>query len=643
MHRLLARQIEQSRSPSGDIDFEKFCRLVGAAYEQAAEDSRRTDRSMGLMIEELDQLNRRLGREVVERTADLRAREAELAAQNARFATAVDNMSQALLLMDDSARLVMCNRRYLEMYGLSPAIVRPGIGLVELLEARIACGSWAGSPQEYVDRALAMADAGKSGSWLSELPDGRTISILLQPLPGGGWVTTHEDITERRLTEMRIAHMARHDGLTGLPNREYLREQLASAIADLSPTQQLAVLYLDLDQFKGINDTLGHAVGDELLKAVADRLRETAGDGTIVSRLGGDEFVVVLSELSGRADAIRLADRLCSAMSKPFDLDGHVLSTETSMGVCFAPEDAEEPNELLKRADLALYRAKAEGRGSYRIFEQEMDARVRARHAMQQALRDALQNGEFEMYYQPVVSLRDGRIKGCEALIRWNHPVWGQVPPSDFIPVAEELGLIAPIGDWVIRKACAEAALWPPAVGVAVNLSPVQLRNPNLLKVVVVAIAAAGIRPERVELEITETALMHHTSMALAALHRLRDTGISISMDDFGTGYSSLSNLRSFPFDRIKIDRSFVTGLPAETDSVAIVRAVVGLARSLHMVTTAEGVETAEQMEQVRVLGCSEVQGILFSRPLPAADIRQLLHAQAGTIARQRPLQAKTA
>jgi predicted signal transduction protein with EAL and GGDEF domain len=302
-----------------------------------------------------------------------------------------------------------------------------------------------------------------------------------------------------------------------------------------------------------------------------------------------------------------------------------------------------EPNELLKRADLALYRAKAEGRGSYRIFEQEMDARVRARHAMQQALRDALQNGEFEMYYQPVVSLRDGRIKGCEALIRWNHPVWGQVPPSDFIPVAEELGLIVPIGDWVIRKACAEAALWPPAVGVAVNLSPVQLRNPNLLKVVVVAIAAAGIRPERVELEITETALMHHTSMALAALHRLRDTGISISMDDFGTGYSSLSNLRSFPFDRIKIDRSFVTGLPAETDSVAIVRAVVGLARSLHMVTTAEGVETAEQMEQVRVLGCSEVQGILFSRPLPAADIRQLLHAQAGTIARQRPLQAKTA
>jgi EAL domain-containing protein (putative c-di-GMP-specific phosphodiesterase class I) len=247
------------------------------------------------------------------------------------------------------------------------------------------------------------------------------------------------------------------------------------------------------------------------------------------------------------------------------------------------------------------------------------------------------------MYYQPFVSLRDGRIKGCEALIRWNHPVWGQVPPSDFIPVAEELGLIVSIGDWVIRKACAEAALWPPTVGVAVNLSPVQLRNPNLLKVVVVAIAAAGIRPERVELEITETALMHHTSMALAALHRLRDTGISISMDDFGTGYSSLSNLRSFPFDRIKIDRSFVTGLPAETDSVAIVRAVVGLARSLHMVTTAEGVETAEQMEQVRVLGCSEVQGILFSRPLPAADIRQLLHAQAGTIARQRPLQAKTA
>ena len=272
-----------------------------------------------------------------------------------------------------------------------------------------------------------------------------------------------------------------------------------------------------------------------------------------------------------------------------------------------------------------------------------MDARVRARHAMEQALRDALQNGEFEMYYQPVVSLRDGRIKACEALIRWNHPVWGQVSPADFIPVAEELGLIIPIGDWVIRRACAEAGFWPPNVGVAVNLSPVQLRNPNLLKVVVVAITASGILPERVELEITETALMQHTATALAALHQLRDIGVNISMDDFGTGYSSLSNLRSFPFDRIKIDRCFVAGLPAESDSVAIVRAVVGLARSLRMVTTAEGVETAEQMEQVKVLGCSEVQGNFFSRPLPAADIRRLLHAQLSPLTRPISLQAKSA
>jgi diguanylate cyclase (GGDEF)-like protein len=406
MHRLLARQIAKATSPSGDIDLQKFCELVEAAYEQAAEDSRRTDRSMGLMIDELDELNRGLEREVADRTADLLAREAELAVQNARFATAVNNMSQALLLMDSSARLVMCNRRYLEMYWLTPGIVRPGISLKALLEARIACGSWAGSPQDYIDRALRLAESGTASSWLTELPDGRTISILLHPLPGGGWVTTHEDITARRLSEVRIAHMARHDGLTGLPNREYLREQLATAIAALTPGKQLAVLYLDLDQFKSINDTLGHAVGDDLLKAVADRLRDSAGDGTVVARLGGDEFVVILAGFTDRADATRLAERLCTAMRTPFDLDGHVLSTETSMGVCFAPEDAREPNELLKRADLALYRAKAEGRGSYRFFEPEMDARVRARHAMEQALRDALRNGQFEMYYQTGSSAR---------------------------------------------------------------------------------------------------------------------------------------------------------------------------------------------------------------------------------------------
>lgn len=634
MNRLLARQIEKSRDASGEIDLDRLCQLVAAAYEQTADDSRRTDRSITLMIEELDQLNRTLELEIAQRTADLRAREAELAEQNARFATAVNNMSQALLLLDASARLVMCNQRYLDMYDLPPELAYPGCNLRDLLEIRIARGTWAGSPQDYVDRALALAEAGASSSWMTELPDGRTISILHHPLPGGGWVTTHEDITERRLAEMRIAHMARHDGLTGLPNREYLREQLATAIAALTPERHLALLYLDLDQFKSINDTLGHAVGDELLKAVADRLRDAAGDGNVVARLGGDEFVILLTGLAERSEAIRVAERLCLTMRKPFDLDGRLLSTETSMGVSFAPDDAREPNDLLKHADLALYRAKAEGRGSYRLFEPEMDARVRARHAMEQALRDALRNGELEMYYQPIVSLRDGQIKGCEALIRWNHPTWGQVPPSDFIPVAEELGLIVPIGDWVIRQACAEVALWPPHFRVAVNLSPIQLRNPNLLKVVVVAIAASGIRPERVELEITETALMHNTATALTAMHSLRDIGVSIAMDDFGTGYSSLSNLRSFPFDRIKIDRSFVAGLPNEQDSVAIVRAVVGLARSLHMATTAEGVETAEQIEQVKVLGCSEVQGHLFSRPVPAVDIRRLLHGQARPLSR---------
>jgi diguanylate cyclase (GGDEF)-like protein len=634
MQRLFARQLEKSRTPSGEVDLDRLGELVVAAYEQAAHDRRRADRSISLMVEELNQSNRKLEREVIDRTVDLRAREADLVTQNARFATAVNNMSQALLLMDASGRMQMCNHRYIEMYGLTPEIARPGCTLKKLLEARIACGSWAGSPDEYVARALSLAEAGSPTSWFSELPDGRTVSILLHPLPGGGWVTTHEDVTERRGVEMRIAHMARHDGLTGLPNREYLREQLATAIAALSPGQHLAVLYLDLDQFKSINDTLGHAVGDDLLKAVGERLRETAGDGNVVARLGGDEFVILATGLADRMEAVRLAERLCVAVRQPFDLDGSLLVTETSLGVSFAPDDAREPNDLLKHADMALYRAKAEGRGSYRLFEPEMDARVRARHAMEQALRDALHNGEFEMYYQPLLNLRDGRIKTCEALIRWNHPLWGQVSPSEFIPIAEEIGLIIPIGDWVVRQACAEAALWPAGIKVAINLSPVQLRNPNLINVIVVAIAASGIQPERVEFEITETALMQNTAVALAALHSLRDLGVSISMDDFGTGYSSLSNLRRFPFDKIKIDRCFVAGLPGEADSVAIVRAVVGLARSLHMVTTAEGVETAEQIEQVKVLGCTEVQGNLFSKPVPAIEIRRLLSAHIAPMAK---------
>ena len=624
MHRLFARQLEKARKKSGVVDLVTLGEIVSDAYEQAEHDRRRTDRSISLMIEELDQLNGQLEQQVAERTAALRAREVDLETQNVRFSTAVNNMSQALLLLDGSARLLMCNTRYLELYRLSPEVVKPGCSLVDLLAARVKNGTWIGDPQQYVDMVFALMQGGKPASWLAELPDGRTISVLVHPLPGGGWVTTHEDITERRVAEMRIAHMARHDGLTGLPNRDYLREQLAEKVSQIGQGDGLAVLYVDLDQFKSINDTLGHSVGDELLKAAADRIKAIAGEH-VVARLGGDEFVIVQSGVKTRKDTIELVERICDAIRSPFELRGHVVTTEASMGVSFAPDDAEEPNDLLKHADMALYRAKDERRGSYRFFEPEMDARIKARHLMEQALRDALSNGEFEMNYQPLVDLHDGRITCCEALIRWNHPTLGRIPPAEFIPIAEGNGLIVAIGDWVIRQACAEVSLWPADVKVAINLSPIQLMNPKLLQVVAVAIATAGIDPSRLEIEITETVLMQNTASTLSVLRRLHDLGINISMDDFGTGYSSLSNLRSFPFDKIKIDRCFITGLPTENDSVAIVRAVVGLARSLRMVTTAEGVETLEQIENVRMLGCNEMQGNFFSAARPAAEIRQML------------------
>lgn len=636
MHRLFAEQLQKARTKSGVVDLARLGEIVSAAYEEAERQRLRTDRSIGLMIEELDQLNLDLEEQVRERTADLRAQEAELKAQNVRFETAVNNMSQALLLMDGSARMVMCNKRYVDLYRVPPEMARPGTKLTDLLAARIVNGTWAGNPQEYVDKVMKVLEGGSSATWLTDLPDGRTISVLIHPLPGGGWVTTHEDITERRVAEMRIAHMARHDGLTNLANRDYLRERLAEMTSQLMDGESLAVLYLDLDQFKSINDTLGHSVGDELLKAIADRLKAISGGNDIVARIGGDEFVIVHAAASGRDGVGDLAEQVCAAISTPFAVSGHLVVTEASIGVSFAPDDAIEPNDLLKHADMALYRAKAEQRGSWRFFEPEMDELIKARHALERDLREALVNGEFEVHYQPVINVRSGRISGCEALIRWYHPVRGLVPASDFIPIAEEMGLILPIGDWVIRQACSEAALWPSDVKIAVNLSPLQLLNPKLIQAVVIALAAAGIDAGRLEFEITETVLMHNTAATLSALHRLHQVGVSISMDDFGTGYSSLNNLRSYPFDKIKIDQCFISGLPAENDSAAIIRAVVGLARGLKMITTAEGVETAEQAEQIERLGCDEIQGHYFSAARPAVEIRQML-------ARQTPQLAKTA
>jgi diguanylate cyclase (GGDEF)-like protein len=384
------------------------------------------------------------------------------------------------------------------------------------------------------------------------------------------------------------------------------------------------VLCLDLDRFKHVNDTLGHSIGDALLRAVTERLVGCVRDTDTVARLGGDEFAIIQASGEGGADASTLAQRVIDAVSPPYDLDAHQVVVGVSIGIAVAPEDGAQPDELLKNADLALYRAKTDGRGIYRFFEAEMDARMQARRALEADLRRALSIGEFELYYQPLVNVKSREITGFEALLRWHHPERGLVLPEEFISVAEEIGLMVPLGEWVLRRACQEAATWPAGINVSVNLSPVQFKSRNLVTAVTTALSSAALSASRLDLEITEALLLEGSESTLATLHQLRDLGARISMDDFGTGYSSLSYLRSFPFDKIKIDRSFIRNLGEEKSSIAIVRAVTGLGISLGMTTTAEGVETDEQFEKLRAEGCTEVQGYLFSQPRPASELAAL-------------------
>jgi diguanylate cyclase (GGDEF)-like protein len=628
-HRLFAQQVTKSTGETGSVDLDKLSKLVIAAYDDFDRDRRRTDRSMSLMIEEIDAVQRNLERTVIERTKELRAREEELRAQNARFDTALSNMSQGLVMFDGESRLVICNPRFLAMYRLEAENIKPGCTLQHILERRRANGTFSGNPRHYMHDLSAKVKAGLASNQFVELDDSRTISIVREPMPGGGWVATHEDVTERRRAEMKIAHIARHDALTDLPNRVLLRERLAEGLAHVERGQRLAVLCLDLDQFKNVNDTLGHPSGDELLRQVAGRLRGCIQETDTIARIGGDEFFIIQTNVGGANDAERLAQSVADAIKVPYDINGHLVMIDASIGIALAPADGTDANELLKNADMALYGAKSDGRGVFRFFEPNMDARMKERRVLELALRKAFDNGEFELYYQPVLNLDKGKARCCEALLRWHHPERGMVAPAEFIPVAEDIGLIVRLGEWVIRQACADAAQWPDDICVAVNLSPTQLASKNLMPAVLNALAASQLPPHRLELEITEAVLMQNSEVTLRVLHQLRSLGIRISMDDFGTGYSSLSYLRSFPFDKIKIDRCFIKGLGESSDADAIVQAVTGLAESLHMTTTAEGVETQQQLELVRRLGCTDVQGFYYSRPLPLRELTKILATQA--------------
>jgi diguanylate cyclase (GGDEF)-like protein len=552
-----------------------------------------------------------------------------VAQQNMRFKAALDNMGEGLCMFDADKRLVVCNDRYAKMYQLPPELLEVGTPHSAIIAHRVSRGilkgDTGGGAIEQKISTLGQLPADAISSRTDELADGRLVCVTRQPMPGGGWVATHNDVTQQRRSEAKIAHMALHDGLTGLPNRTLLNERLEHALARTGRGAIVATHILDLDHFKHVNDTLGHAVGDKLLQMVGQRLQGLVRDADTMARMGGDEFAIVQVDLTLAADASALAQRVITAISEPYDIDGHLVVTGTSVGIAVAPTDGSSADQLMKNADLALYRAKTDGRGTSRFFEPGMDAQVRERRELEHDLRGALAAGGFELHYQPIVDLASGRINAFEALIRWHHPDKGMVPPARFIPLAEETGLIVPIGEWVIRQACATAAPWPADIKIAVNLSPAQLKSAGLLQAIVSALAVSGLAASRLELEITETVLLHDSEATLATLYQLRALGVHIAMDDFGTGYSSLSHLQRFPFDKIKIDRSFINNITDNASSLNIVRAVAALAGSLGVAATAEGVENQEQLDAIRSEGCTEMQGFLLSKPIPAHLVSQLL------------------
>jgi len=544
----------------------------------------------------------------------------------ALFSASLEGMPQGLSVVDRDLRLLVCNSKYVQMYGLDSELTKFGTPLRAILTQQAATDTGPANFKTFMQESLTSAANPTPGTTEHQFRDGRIIAVTSEPLPAGGSVAIHTDVTERRRVEKEVEFLARHDALTGLANRVSHREFIETCLAQVTRGASFAVLCLDLDHFKNVNDTLGHTYGDALLRAAAERLRSLVRDSDLIARTGGDEFSIVQTNASRHmTDAASLAERVIAAMRTPFDLGDHHVVVGASVGIAMAPSDGTKPDQIMKNADMALYRAKSDGRGTYHFFEAEMDTKAQERRLLELALREAIVSGEFELEYQPIVNLAQNRISGFEALLRWNHPTRGRMPPQEFIALAEDTGLIIPIGEWVLRSACAEAATWPNDLRVAVNVSPLQFRNKNTAARIASILSASGLSPNRLELEITEAVLLRNDDATRNELHEIRSLGVRISMDDFGTGYSSLNYLRSFPFDKIKIDQSFVHDLTDNPDSIAIIRAVAALARSFSIVTTAEGVETPEQLEQMRAEGCTEVQGFACSKPVPSARIAAVL------------------
>ncbi|MFC0407422.1 putative bifunctional diguanylate cyclase/phosphodiesterase [Roseomonas elaeocarpi] len=567
-------------------------------------------------------------REVQVQNRVLQQRDREMHQQNTRFDAALNNMSQGLCMADANGRLIVCNVPFLELFEIPPPLAQPGTLVADLF--RTGQARRAVLARNVLLRQQAVASRYRAAEFVEEDGDGSAIEVAHEPMDDGGWVATYEDVSERRRAEASIRFLAHHDVLTRLPNRLLFHERVEQALATLRPGEdEVALLCLDLDQFKLINDTLGHPAGDALLVAVGQRLQGCVRQDDVVARLSGDEFAILHVARGEPEQAEKLASRIIDVLSAPYSIVGRSAVVGVSVGIAVTRGGGVTAEAMLRNADMALYRAKEGGRGTYRVFEAAMEESIQARALMQNDLRDALFKGELEPFYQPFFDLNSGRLSGFESLLRWRHPQRGMVSPGEFIPLAEEIGLIVPMGDWVLKRACTDARDWPAHVKVAVNLSPLQFQRGDIVAVVREALQQSGLPPARLELEITESTLLQDNERVVATLGQLRELGISTALDDFGTGYSSLSYLRSFAFDKIKIDQSFVREMSRRPDSLAIVNSVAALARTLGMTTTAEGIERPDQLRQVREAGCTQGQGYLLGRPRPASELGEWLHSPA--------------
>jgi diguanylate cyclase (GGDEF)-like protein len=560
------------------------------------------------------------------KSIELLQKKGEAERLNLQLDAAINNMPLGLSMFDAQGRLLVCNRTYAQMFDLPHALTRPGTLHAALWEHRIRRGARHVVAGETLGNA---PSSDPSAEMTIEYGSERIISVARQPLKGGGWVSLHEDITQRCRQEREITHLARHDPLTTLANRAFFRDRLQQALQRLVRGRGFAVLCLDLDRFKIVNDTLGHPVGDALLKQVSERLVGCVRQGDLVARLGGDEFAIIQANVRDPEQCETLASRIVETVSKPYEIDGQRIDISTSIGVTLAPRDGSDADQLMKNADLALYRTKSQGRRGYAFFKPEMNDKIQVRRTFETELRKALEKDKLDLFYQPMVCLRTQKVAGLEALLRWTHPARGVVPAAEIVGVAEEIGLIAELGSWALRRACAQAVLWPAPLRMAINLSPLQIRQ-NLIEGVLHALADTGLAPERLELEVTEGVLLQDSSNTMAVLHQLRQLGVRITMDDFGTGYGSVSYLRSFPFDKIKLDQSFIADIEKSEEARALSASLVGLGRSLGMETAAVGIENFEQLRLVRNIGFSEAQGFYFSPAVPARDIAQLLEETFG-------------